>query len=340
MNGQAVRRAAALLEVLGVTATGPLLMWGLRQLLGVSIVNPLAGLRADTSDAELLLASGQMLELLMFQYCGYFVLAVPLNWWYRRQGFSAFGLTLAGRHWRSLALAALAAAALSAGPTLMVSFVNSLHPSETAPWRQALMDMSWQRWQFWLFTAVMSWALIPLLEELFYRGYCLRRLAEDWGDGTAVIGSACLFTFMHSQYLILTPYNVAAVATLFAFAIGVGIAFVWSRSLVPGVVAHVSINFPTAELWQLVVLVLLVPAIGIAWRPGIRVAKQVFRQTSPTATLVVAVACIAYPLAMADEAIWKYGVAVALLLIAIVLEALHRQPAGQTAAWPQAERPQ
>src|SRR5580704_1368582 len=71
MNGQTRRRAAALLEVLGVSLAGPLLMWGLRRLIGVSVTNPLNNLSAHTTDAELVTASRQMFVLLMFQYAGY-----------------------------------------------------------------------------------------------------------------------------------------------------------------------------------------------------------------------------------------------------------------------------
>ena len=46
-------------------------------------------------------------------------------------------------------------------------------------WRQALFDMSWRRWQFWLFTGVLSWGFVAVVEELFFRGYCQRRLAKE-----------------------------------------------------------------------------------------------------------------------------------------------------------------
>ena len=62
-----MRRAAAPLEVLGVLLSGPLLMWGLRQLLGISITNPLNDLKANASNAELIAASGQMFVLPTFQ---------------------------------------------------------------------------------------------------------------------------------------------------------------------------------------------------------------------------------------------------------------------------------
>ena len=198
MTGQSQRRAAALLEVLGVYLAGPLAMFGVRRLLGLSLPNPLNNLTAHATNAELVTASRQMFVLLMFQYAGYFMLAAPLNWWYRRRGKAALGLTRAGRPWLTLLLAGIGAAALGDLPILCLSLANSIHPSVTAPWRQALMGLSLQRWQVWLFTGVSSWALIPFLEELFYRGYCQRRLAEDWGDGPAILGAACLFTFTHT----------------------------------------------------------------------------------------------------------------------------------------------
>src|SRR5580698_11175972 len=85
MNAQTRRRAAALLEVPGVSLAGPLVIWALRRLIGVSVTNPLNNLSVHTTDAELITASRQMFVLLMFQYAGYFLLIFPINWWYRRR---------------------------------------------------------------------------------------------------------------------------------------------------------------------------------------------------------------------------------------------------------------
>lgn len=75
--------------------------------------------------------------------------------------------------------------------------------------------MSWRRWQFWLFAGILSYAVIPVVEELLFRGYYQRRLAEDWGDGPAILAVACLFTLSHKQYLIANLYNATMILSLF-----------------------------------------------------------------------------------------------------------------------------
>jgi hypothetical protein len=155
MVGRSQRRAAALLEVLGIYLAGPVMMIGIRRLLGVSLTNPLNHLSAHATDSELVTASRQLLALLLFQNSGYFLLAAPLNWWYRRRRPADCGLTKAGQTWKMLLLAGLAAAAFWEWPVVSLTLANSIHPSPTVPWRHALMDMSMLRWQYWLFTAVL-----------------------------------------------------------------------------------------------------------------------------------------------------------------------------------------
>jgi hypothetical protein len=123
----------------------------LRRLIGISVTNPLNNLSVHTTDAELITASRQMFVLLMFQYAGYVLLIFPINWWYRRRGPASYGLTRAGCSWMALILAGLGTVALSAWPVESIELINVIRPlGETAPWRQALFDMSWRRWEFWL----------------------------------------------------------------------------------------------------------------------------------------------------------------------------------------------
>src|ERR1022692_692648 len=186
MRVQIRRRTAALLEVFGVYLAGSFLCDRIGQLLvrwrDVSPQNPFGLLTAHTTNADLLVASRQLLLFLILLYGSYFALIVPINWWHRQSGSAAYGLTRAGRSWKALIVLALATAALTQWPVLLHTLVDAVHPlGKMEPWRQAFFDMSWRRWQFWLFAGIMSYALIPILEELLFRGYYQRRLAEDWG---------------------------------------------------------------------------------------------------------------------------------------------------------------
>jgi membrane protease YdiL (CAAX protease family) len=268
------RRYAALFEVLGVFLVGGLVMSQLIRLSGIPVKNPLTELTTHTTGSELITAARELLVLLIFQYVGYFLLIVPIGWWYRRRGPSAYGLTKASRTWTGLIVLGVGTAAMSEWLVLGIGFLNSLHPSRTEPWRQAFFDMSWRRWEFWLFSAVMSWALIPFLEELFFRGYCQRRLAEDWSNGPAIVGTACLFTFEHTQYQIPNAYNVGMIVGLFVSAIGFGVIFAWTRSLIPAIIAHMIFDIPMTPMWQGLLVIALVMCSLFIWRRGLDIIRE------------------------------------------------------------------
>ena len=329
MSEQAWRRAAALLEVLGIYITGAwlsdqastlLVRWRL-----ASEVNPFDLLTSHTTNADLLVASRQLFLVLIVLYGSYFALIVPVNWWYRRRGRAAYGLTRASLPWKTLILAGVATSALTQWPVLVHTLVDAVHPlGAMVPWRQALFDMSWRRWQFWLFMAILSYALIPVFEELIFRGYYQRRLAEDWGDGPAIIGTACFFTFAHKQYLIANAYNITMIASLFCMALGLGIVFAWTRSLIPSMIAHAIINVPMTPRWQAALLVVFAIGIFFAWRPGMRALKQVFKNTNAAACAILAVVLSLYVIA-AGRTNRLTPIAAGMLAVALVIEAVDRR---------------
>ena len=114
---QTRRRTAALLEVLGVYLTGAFLNDQIVKLLVhwrlLSPKNPFALLTTHATNADLLVASRQLFLALILIYGSYFLLIIPINWWYRQRGRAAYGLTRAGRPLKTLILAALATAALT-----------------------------------------------------------------------------------------------------------------------------------------------------------------------------------------------------------------------------------
>jgi membrane protease YdiL (CAAX protease family) len=320
-----LRQAAALLEVLGIYLAGPLVMTLVIRGFGLPISNPLTTLTVGVTDAELLRITWQMFLLLLLQYASWFVLIVPINWWHRRRGPAAYGLTRAGRSSKALLLAGLATAALAAWPSVTVLLVDSIYDlGETVPWRQAIFDTSWLRWEFWLFSAVLSWAFIPVVEELFYRGYVQRRLAEDWGDGPSIVGTSLLFVFAHGQYLMLNVYNVSLIASLLILAIAFGVMFAWTRSLVPCMIAHGIINFPMTPVWQGLFLAALVIGAVATSRQGLAVLKQVFSGASVTACVALGIIGAGYAIASQRVEALVYAAA-AMVVVAVVLEALDRR---------------
>jgi membrane protease YdiL (CAAX protease family) len=338
MTVQIRRRTAALFEVFGVYLTGAFLSDQVATLLVhwrvVSPQNPLQLLTVHMTNKELLVASRQLLLTLILLYGSYFALIIPINWWYRQRGREAYGLTRAGRSWKALILAALATAVLTQWPVLVHTLVDTVHPlGKTEPWRQAFFDMSWRRWQFWLFAGILSYAVIPIIEELIFRGYYQRRLAEDWGNGPAIIGTACFFTFAHRQYLFANAYNITMIASLFCVAIGLGIVFAWTRSLIPSIIAHAIINVPMTPVWQGALLVVFVIGAFFAWPGGMIAIKQVFTNTTVVACAALAVLETAYVIAAGRIGSITY-VAIGMMLAAVALEAIDRREIGPSAPSP------
>ncbi|WP_047491357.1 CPBP family intramembrane glutamic endopeptidase [Terriglobus sp. TAA 43] len=319
-----MKRTAALLEVLGVYLAAGALEDRLIDLLTrfhiVSISNPFALLTNHTTNADLLLASHRLLLIWLLQYGSYFALIIPLNWWYRRRGPTAYGLTRAGHSMKWLIVAGIATACLCEWPVLILSLVDVVHPlGAMAPWRQAFFDTSWQRWQFWLFAGISSYAVVPVLEELLFRGYYQRRLAEDWGDAPAILGTSCLFVFAHKQYLIPNAYNVGMVLSLLCLAVGLGVIFAYTRSLIPSMIAHAIINVPLTPKYQIALLAIFAVGLFIFSRTGLQVVKRIFGNPPLASCMLLAFVGALYVVAAQHFAAMT-TLSIVVLVVAIGLE--------------------
>src|SRR5581483_5663866 len=103
-----------------------LIAQGLTRMHVVLPQNPLASLTVHITDAELVAASWNLFLILMVLYGSYFALIIPINWWHRRRGRTAYGLTRAGRPLKALILAALATAVLTQWPVLIHTLVDAI----------------------------------------------------------------------------------------------------------------------------------------------------------------------------------------------------------------------
>ncbi len=333
------RRVAAVLEVLGIYLAGGLVTDWIIAALKLQPSNPLPGFRVDISDAALLTASWQLGLLLLLQYAGWFLLIIPINAWHRRRGPAAYGLTRAGASWSALTLAGLGTVALAYWPALGVSFANKFyHLGETVPWRQALFDTSWRRWEFWVFIGVASWGVVALLEELFFRGYCQRRLAEDWGDGPAIVGVSCLFVFAHRQYFSLDAYNLGMLVSLTTLAVGFGVIFAVTRSIVPSFIAHALINVPATPLWQGISLAACLVVAAVIWPRGRERLRQAFAGARTPSCLWLGLAGAGWVIAARQfDALSQ--LALGLVVCAVVLHAIERRRNARAAAGSRAKEP-
>jgi len=58
------------------------------------------------------------------------------------------------------------------------------------------------------------------------------------------------------------------IVSLLMLAIGLGVVFAWTRSLMPSITAHAIINVPMTTTWQGVLLAALVVGGLVSWRRG------------------------------------------------------------------------
>ncbi|MBE7157187.1 MAG: CPBP family intramembrane metalloprotease [Rhodospirillales bacterium] len=338
MSRATVRRVAALFEVCGVAVVGAFVNDKVTDLLAahhlISTISPFALLTTQATDADLLLASRQLLLAFALIYGSFAAVIVPIGWWQRHDGRKQYGLTRSGSSWKTLLAAALATSVLTQWPVLVHTLVDAVHPlGAMAPWRQAFFDMSWKRWQFWLFAAILSYLVVPVVEELLFRGYYQRRLAQDWGNGPAILGTACFFTMSHPQYRIANLYNITMIGSLFFLAVGLGIVFAWTKSLLPSMLAHAIINVPLTPFWQGCLLLLFLGGVVVAFRPGLRVASSIFSGSG--GVLLLSLPLLLGCFALMEQRWTGTGtivLAIACLLLSLGWTLLNGRSAGETVA--------
>ena len=155
--------------------------------------------------------------------------------------------------------------------TKLLSLLDTLIPmGEQIAWREAMYKLNWSTPAFWLFMAVGSYGLVPILEELFYRGYVQTRLEEDFGAPVAILATAFLFALSHSQYLILNPFNIGMLLSTIFGALVWGYIFYRTRSLLVTIIAHAIVNIPIRGIGLWVEIVAMLIVIIIARREIVR----------------------------------------------------------------------
>ncbi|SIO13381.1 CAAX protease self-immunity [Parasphingorhabdus marina DSM 22363] len=114
--------------------------------------------------------------------------------------------------------------------------------------------------EFWIFMAISSFVVVPVVEELFFRGYVLGSLGQRFSPVWAIVLSALIFAIVHTQYVRPDGFALFNLATVFL----VGGVCAWSvyatRSLIPALVSHAFGNLPQPLEWAPFESALLIPA--------------------------------------------------------------------------------
>lgn len=159
---------------------------------------------------------------------------------------------------------------------------------------------------FWVFFAVGSFVLVPIVEEFAWRGYALGRIAEGFGPGAAILVTTLFFSGLHVQYFIdPDPSKMIAVVGLILGALVFGSLTVHSGSLLPAIVAHALINTPMAMDVHLVFLALGLFSLFVFVRPIARLAVSTFSMIATRQSLVALLMLIG--LAAAGYGLWRAG---------------------------------
>ena len=324
------RRLTAIFEVCGVYMIGLIIAYAFIKLLGIEAANPIEILQVNPN-ADLIEMSKKLALILLIQYGGIMLPALGIGWWHRQRRLSDYGCTVAGQpilHHLRTGIVLFAVAEL---PFKLLTAVDHFIPlGAKAVTQEIAYSLNWD-FKFWIFMAVGSYLLVPVVEELFYRGYVQTRFAEDFDAPTFILVTALFFTFSHSQYyLTLSPWTIGVLLTTLFSALVYGYVFYRTRSLVAPMVAHAMVNFPVRGVVDFLLPLVMLAAVIIYRKQIIEAActfGAMFRSDilSRWGMVVVSISIILFVIvvAVAEDIALLFGIVV--LVVALVLELIEKR---------------
>lgn len=242
-------KAAALLEVIGIFVTGNAAASYLEPLVGIKSLGSLLQSASNTTEPDFIGLSVGWLQIVCVQYACLLLPAFAVGWWRRRLSLRHYGITKAGKSIGTLVVLGLVVFALVALPVKLLWVARHFFQLGQEPPFWALLNKSWTP-SFWLFLAVSSFAVTPMLEELFFRGYCQTRLEENFGGIGAIVIVTLFMTLGHNQYHHLNILSISTLVTLIPLVFGMGYLYWRTRSLLPSIILHAAVNFPTKGIYD------------------------------------------------------------------------------------------
>lgn len=273
---------AAVTEVLGVLVVGNLVAKLLMALLDVADPGDLQReMLAGVEARDFLLLSRVTLVQLLLKWGCLLGLAFAVGWWRRRHGPRHYGLTLSGDSTFRLLVMGVAAAALGGLLPEALTFSSRYLPIGEGPDHWALFPDRLS-WPFLLYMAIASFGLVPIVEELFVRGYMQTRLTEEFGPAGGISLVAILFALAHSQYFKAEVLSIGMLVSIVVGSLVVGWVFHRTGSLLPCVLAHAALNFPLRGAAQGAAIAVMAVIALLSLRAAVREARAFGRAALAT----------------------------------------------------------
>lgn len=206
------------------------------------------------------------------------VVAFLICWWIGGPSRKLAGLSRGERSLGELAGFGVVMGVILAAPPFALRTLNELYGlGENTPFWDLMARSAWTP-SFWVYMAVSSFILVPIVEELFFRSYMLGRFRMHFSAGGAVLLSAAVFWVSHGQYLKLDPVLAANSALVFASAAFMAWSVIRTGSVLPALIAHFLFNIPMSPPFRISV-VMLALALIVALHKRIGAALAGFFQT-------------------------------------------------------------
>ena len=243
---------------------------------------------AEAADPDFTFVSLRMVELFAYQY-GAVALAVAVLGMIRgSMRTERLGLWTGRRSFGQLLQVGLVSGCVVSLATGVFFVAKEYLPlgDDTVFW-WTMKRVDWDA-DFWLFMAVGSFALVPVVEELTYRSAMLGRLTRSFSPGAALIGIAIVFSVMHSQYWSLGVAGYIALANVVFSGAVFGYTFLRTGSVIPAIIAHAMVNLPITLEFEAVRITLCLIAIVMARKPIAKAIGRIFKALWHPDSLVLA----------------------------------------------------
>ena len=321
----ASRRVAAILEVIGVFITGVVLTRVIAQAIGLK-AGGIRNVQADVPPDYLALAWTSAANLLL-RYGIILALAFVIGWWFRRRCLADYGVTTARLSLRQILVIAVVLFSIGGLLPRLILFLKDYVALGRGPEHWEILSATYS-FEFWVYMAVSSFGLVPIVEELFFRGYVQTRLTDGFGAPAAIVMTAVLFMLSHRQYFIASGVGIGMLLSLLIGSLIGGYARYRFGTLLPGIVAHAIGNLPIRGWVQALLLGAMLIIVLIARRAILAHARELTALLASRGVLSGAAVAVVAIIGVLGIAILKPVALPALGLVALLvaLEIQRRNP--------------